>query len=104
MVTNKFIKLKGELFEQVHLGGVFPDSKTFVGIYPAFEPEVVLKKFNDEKSSSSLDLKKFVKENFVLTQTAACKLKLDENRTMEKHISALVGYFAKEARQKSFSI
>lgn len=86
---NQFIQLKGEFFERVQMEEVFHDSKTFVDSSPAFEPEIVLNKYKSEKNNPSFNLKKFVKENFVLTPSAGENLKLDKNRTMEEHISAL---------------
>lgn len=86
---SRFIQLEGELFERVQMEEVFPDSKTFVDSHPAFEPETILDKYKNEKNKPSFDLKKFVKDNFILNPTAGGNLKLDDSRTMEEHISAL---------------
>lgn len=86
---KQFIQLKGELFERVQIEEVFPDSKTFVDSSPAFEHEIILDKYKNEKNKSSFALKEFVKEAFILTPSAGGDLNLDKNRTMEEHISAL---------------
>jgi alpha,alpha-trehalase len=56
--------LFGQLFKDVQMKRVFPDNKTFVDCTPKYEPSIILKKYNSEKSKHDFDLKNFVIENF----------------------------------------
>ncbi len=58
-------KVYGELFRDVQLTRVFPDSKTFVDCVPKRDPKAILADYNQQKGPK-FDLKKFVDDNFDL--------------------------------------
>src|SRR5687768_3556261 len=53
-----------ELFEQVQLNAVFPDSKAFVDALPNRPPDEVLKEYREQRTKPGFDLKRFVAERF----------------------------------------
>lgn len=56
--------LFGELFVDVQMGRVFPDSKTFVDCLAKDEPERVLEAYRERRDKAGFDLKAFVQEHF----------------------------------------
>jgi alpha,alpha-trehalase len=58
----------GQLFIDVQLRNVFPDSKTFVDMLPKRDPKAILKDYLSQKKEG-IDLKKFVEDNFTLPIT-----------------------------------
>ena len=63
-----FIQVSGELFTQVQLSGIFPDSKTFVDSIPKDDPSLILDRYDYEKKKPSFDLKKFILNFFELPE------------------------------------
>ncbi len=66
-------KLYGELFHEVQMQQVFPDSKTFADCVPRRSQEAILKEYKKRKARG-FDLKAFVTANFMLPQTAAVRM------------------------------
>ena len=56
----------GELFHDVQMAKVFPDSKTFVDCTPKTDPASTLKLYRTEKDQADFDIKAFVHEHFNL--------------------------------------
>ena len=83
----------GTLFEAVQLGNVFPDSKTFVDCVPKEAPNVILKKFKEQKGGEGFSIKQFVNENFDLPKQFAAGFKSDTSRTVNDHINNLWSVF-----------
>ncbi len=79
----------GELFLDVQLGGVFPDSKTFVDCIPLFTTDEILDRYAKAKVKGEVDLAAFVKEHFRLPKKYASGFKTDRSRSSEEHINAL---------------
>lgn len=59
-------ELYGELFRQVQLTRIFPDTKTFVDCIPKRTPQEILQIYQHEKNSSNFNLSAFVHEHFQL--------------------------------------
>ncbi|SMO52121.1 alpha,alpha-trehalase TreF [Solitalea koreensis] len=53
-----------ELFKAVQQGQIFSDQKKFVDCKPKFSPEVIRKKYLDQRGTSNFNLKQFVGQNF----------------------------------------
>src|SRR3954468_19130002 len=70
-------ELYGELFRDVQLGHVFPDSKTFVDLIAKRDPKEIVKAYEREKTSPSFDLKAFVEREFSLQTAAASDYRSD---------------------------
>ena len=58
--------LWGPLFTEVQLKRVLGDNKTFVDATPKYAPDVILKKYANMAKDSTLDLRRFVMDNFNL--------------------------------------
>lgn len=57
-------ELYGDLFEQVQLGQVFEDSKTFVDAVPKRDPALIIADFEQARAAPAFDLAAFVGDNF----------------------------------------
>ena len=54
----------GELYRDVELASIFPDSKTFPDMIPDAPPEMILDEYRAAKQSPSFDLAAFVQKHF----------------------------------------
>lgn len=79
----------GELFEQVQLNAVFPDSKAFVDALPNRPPEQVMKEYRELRGGPGFDLKRFVAERFSAPPNVAADFKTTAGQDVRKHIDAL---------------
>ncbi|MDQ3682055.1 MAG: hypothetical protein M3352_03140, partial [Bacteroidota bacterium] len=82
-------KIWGKLFEEVQLKRIFPDNKTFVDAVSKHSPDIILKKYESEKTKDSptFDLKAFVTENFTLPVVPSVKVK--EGLSLKAHLEQL---------------
>ena len=76
-------QLYGELFKDVQLSRIFPDSKTFVDCVPKREPAQIVADYKKIKNNATIkfSLRLFVEENFFIPQPSS-----DEYQTTEKDI------------------
>jgi alpha,alpha-trehalase len=79
----------GELFEQVQLNAVFPDSKAFVDALPNRPPEQVLKEYREQRARPGFDLERFVAERFSAPPNVAADFSTTSGQDVRKHIDAL---------------
>lgn len=79
----------GELFKQVQLNAVFPDSKTFVDALPNRPPEQVLSEYRQLRTQPNFDLKKFVAERFAPPPNVASEFRTVAGQDVRQHIDAL---------------
>lgn len=68
MLDKNLLQTSGELFKQVQLKKVFPDQKTFVDSIPKTNSQSIQASFNKSLSDGSLDLRKFILDNFETQQ------------------------------------
>lgn len=59
-------QLYGQLFEDVQMQRVFPDSKTFVDAVPHDAPDIIMQRYQDERGKPGFDLAAFVRRNFTV--------------------------------------
>ncbi len=78
----------GELFADVQLTPVFPDSKTFVDCIPKYSPNTILKQYRKQKKQADFDLAVFVRQHFIIPQ-AASYVDTDSFPHIETHIEKL---------------
>lgn len=78
----------GELFEDVQLAPVFPDSKTFVDCIPKYPSATIVKHYKEQKGQMGFDLSKFVYQNFIIP-TAPSYTNADTFPNIEIHIEKL---------------
>jgi alpha,alpha-trehalase len=86
-----------ELFKDVQLGAIFPDSKTFVDCTPKFSTDEILEKYQTQKEVENFDLKNFVLENFDLPKQFSTNFKSDKTRSPKEHITALWPILTRQA-------
>ncbi len=79
----------GQLFHDVQLTGLFPDSKTFVDAQPLAPPEQIAAYYASVRDSAGLDLRAFVQRFFAVPQETRAAFRTDPALTMEEHIHAL---------------
>lgn len=79
----------GELFKQVQLNAVFPDSKSFVDALPNRPPEQILEEYARLSKQPGFDLKKFVAERFDPPPNVASDFHTVAGQDVRKHIDAL---------------
>lgn len=79
----------GELFTDVQLKPVFPDSKTFPDCIPIYPAEEIMAKYKLAKDQPGFDLESFVLENFQLPQSPSSGFRSDTSQSVEQHIERL---------------
>ena len=82
-------QLYGELFEQVQLAGLYPDSKTFADAQGKRSPGLILADFEKSRRQSGFDLRQFVERNFTLPQPAGGDYHTVAGQDVREHIDAL---------------
>ena len=88
-----------ELFEDVQLSGIFPDSKTFNDCIPRFNKDQILEEYRDHKLSLQFDLKEFIEHNFSLTPQKATEYTSDSEKPIEQHIDGLWSVLTRQPDQ-----
>lgn len=63
-MSELYIQIEGELFEEVQNAGLFKDSKTFPDCTPFEHPEVVQKRYDEQKTQDNFQLKSFISTHF----------------------------------------
>ena len=102
----------GELFVDIQMSNIFPDSKTFVDCIPKFDSETILTKYKTLKTklpeSSNLsenwqipDLKMFIFDNFKLPETTTTEFETNQAQSVEEHIKNLWPILLRKADTKS---
>jgi alpha,alpha-trehalase len=83
-------KIYQELFTDVQLSRIFPDSKTFVDCVPRRDPEAILADYRAVKNNPAVrfSLKLFVEENFIIPQPPLSDYESKE-KDVVKHIHTL---------------
>ncbi|QMU29366.1 alpha,alpha-trehalase TreF [Adhaeribacter radiodurans] len=79
----------GELFKDVQMQAVFPDSKTFPDCIPLSSPETILQAYQTEKNKADFNLKAFVLQHFKLPPEPATNFKSDTAQPVSQHINTL---------------
>ena len=82
-------QLLGDLFDDVQLGNVFADSKTFVDCIPKQDPSSLLALYDQEKSGPDFDLSAFVRAHFTLPAAVASDYVSDTSVSTAEHIDRL---------------
>lgn len=79
----------GDLFKEVQLRAVFPDSKTFPDCIPLHSTEIILQAYQNEKNQPNFNLKAFVMQHFKLPPEPATDFKSDTTKPVQAHINTL---------------
>src|SRR5688572_471598 len=78
-----------DLFRDVQLLAVFPDSKTFVDCTPKRDLEEIVRDYETAKGKPDFDLKEFVRLNFELPVRPKSTFATDTTLLMEEHLTRL---------------
>ncbi|MEZ4773432.1 MAG: alpha,alpha-trehalase TreF [Bacteroidia bacterium] len=79
----------GELYADVEMAGIFPDSKTFADHTPLFPDSEILKKYQSQKTSADFSLETFVEQNFAAPQVVGSDFVADTTQSVSAHIERL---------------
>lgn len=93
-----------ELFEDVQLSGIFPDSKTFNDCVPRFEKDHIRNAYREQKLFLQFDLKEFIEHNFILTTQKATEYTSDSAKPIEQHIDGLWAVLTRQPDQVGGSL
>lgn len=74
-----------ELFHDVQMAGIFPDSKTFVDCTPKRQPSEILADYRRIKEDEDFDLAEFVNQNFELPEQLPV-IETDPSKPMLEHL------------------
>jgi alpha,alpha-trehalase len=78
-----------ELFRDVQLLPVFPDSKTFADCVPLREPAHILQAYREQREQAGFNLKEFVLQHFLLPTQPASDFTTDTTLSVTAHIRQL---------------
>ncbi|MBC3538702.1 alpha,alpha-trehalase TreF [Rufibacter sp. H-1] len=94
----------GELFRDVQLASVFPDSKTFPDCLPLSPPAQILQAYAQEKNKAGFDLKAFVLRHFSLPKERLTGFASNTSQSVEEHIRALWPVLTREPMEEQSSL
>jgi alpha,alpha-trehalase len=86
-----------DLFKEVQLKAIFPDSKTFADCVAKRPLNDILSDYQGEKSGDAFDLKSFVQQNFALPQRSQSGFAADTTVTLEQHLTRLWSVLTRNA-------
>jgi alpha,alpha-trehalase len=81
--------LYGDLYRDVELAHLYPDSKTFADMEPNVPPKEIVAEYAGQKSDAHFDLKYFVDERFTLPARETKNYVSDPNQSVTAHIDTL---------------
>jgi alpha,alpha-trehalase len=87
-MDERYIQLRGELFEALQLAEIFPDSKTVPDSTPLGDPQAILQSFLAARHTPGFDLREFFDENFEVG-AAASQVQPAPAPGMRAHIQAM---------------
>lgn len=83
-------QLYGQLFVDVQFQNILKDGKTFVDCLPKRDPQLIVQDYLKlKKSSSPVNLKNFVEENFIIPDAAVAPVTTDYSQPIVEHINHL---------------
>lgn len=93
----------GELFIEVEMKSIFPDSKTFPDCIPKKSVREIMALYHSEKSRPDFNLRNFVYANFDVPRASQETYKNDANRSLEEHIEKLWEVLSREGDDEEVS-
>ncbi|MEM1258729.1 MAG: alpha,alpha-trehalase TreF [Bacteroidota bacterium] len=78
-----------QLFRDVQLAAIYPDSKTFVDLVPNASYTILEERYLNSKAQEGFDLKAFVASNFTDRSMTSLEFVTDTTKTMYEHIEAM---------------
>jgi alpha,alpha-trehalase len=92
------------LFEDVQMGQIFEDGKTFVDCTPRESTAFILQQYQAQKNTPAFDLKNFVLSCFDLPEVFACAYQTGESKLVEEHIKDLWAVLTRQPDEKRGSL
>jgi alpha,alpha-trehalase len=89
-------ELYGELYRDVELAHLYPDSKTFADMSPNEPPPRIIADYNSARTQPRFDLKQFVEQHFTLPSRAAKRYVSDPDESVTTHIDTLWSVLRRE--------
>ena len=86
----------GQLFEDVQMQRVFPDSKTFVDAIAKDTPAIIVQRYQEEKQEPGFDLAGFVARNFTVQRQKDSGYRSIPGQDVCSHIDSLWSVLARE--------
>jgi alpha,alpha-trehalase len=88
-------QLYGQLFDDVQMQRVFPDSKTFVDAIAKDAPAIIVHRYHEERGKPGFDLAAFVARNFTVQRPPASGYHSIPGQDVCSHIDALWSVLAR---------
>ena len=92
------------LFEDVQLGDVLGDNKTFVDCSPKEPLDLILQLYLEQKGLPQFNLKEFVLAHFDLPQEVASDFKSDVRQSADQHIRQLWPVLTRQPEKEHSSL
>ena len=89
----------GELFHDVQMAHIFPDSKTFVDYTPKTDPSAILRKYRESKNSEVFELQAFIDENFDPPYVPESK-PVETGKQMDIHLKSHWDYLTRSTQDQ----
>lgn len=89
----------GELFHDVQMAHIFPDSKTFVDCTPKSDPATVVAAYKVEKDVSGFNLKGFVEKNFNMPANPPAG-EIDTDKPIKDHLASHWDYLTRSTEEQ----
>lgn len=86
---ERYVRVRGDLFEAIQRDGVFESSKTFVDTVPRGDPDAILRRYRDRQGDPGFDLRQFVESHFALPEDPTADPDLPADRTLREHLRLL---------------
>jgi alpha,alpha-trehalase len=92
-------KIYGELFNDVQLGRIFPDNKTFVDCTPKKDPKDIAYTYQQIKSNPGIrfSMKLFIEDNFAMPPAPPAFDYIQKEKDITAHINNLWGALKRDA-------
>ncbi|MEL6624103.1 MAG: alpha,alpha-trehalase TreF [Bacteroidota bacterium] len=78
-----------DLFPDVQMAGIFPDSKTFADCTPTKDPKVINEAYAKQKDQPDFGLQEFISAYFELPPQISSGFQADTSRSVSAHINTL---------------
>jgi len=79
----------GDMFKEIQMKSVFPDSKTFADARAKVDPETIMLEYRKRKNDPDFDAKAFVEEYWEIPSLLSSGFKSDSTKTLTEHIESL---------------
>ena len=89
-----------QLFIDVQLSNIFPDSKTFNDYIPKFDEASIIEKYTQARIASDFDLSKFIHENYQANSQTTNEYKSDTSKPIAQHLEDLWPILTREPEQQ----